>query len=431
MPLILILLVVTLASTPSLARPDTASDSVMRPWDRADSTWAAGDTLRFRHALFRVKTSSPALAAAGHRVRAAFATAEQAGAFPNPNLLLEAENVGGSYSGFDRSELTAQLSQEFPLGSRSNRRDVARTEADALALDARSGAFELYTIVAHRYATVVHAEKRLELAETSVDLLEQLARAADDRVRAGAALVADRLLGQAAVERARIARDDAQSDVMLARRSLGALWGEESGFDAPVAREFRLPEVDPDSLMARAASSVPVRRTEAELRNARASRALERSLRFPSIVGDAGFRRVEVDDANTFVLGLGFPLPLFDRRASGVAAQEARARGLELTLAHQQSESRRETAERIARLQRLLVRLEQTDTVLLDVQRRALDALREAYGIGRVSYSDLLESQRTYVALELERNDLGLTIVDETLALEMLLGATVEESRHE
>lgn len=396
-------------------------------WDQLpDSTWAPGDTLTFERAIFRVKKASPMLAAVAHRVQSGTATIDQAGAWPNPNLSFDVEDVGGDYSGLDLSEITLQLSQEFPLGGlRSNRRGVAQSEAGTATLNARVDAFGLYLAVARRYAIVSHAEQRLALVEEAQGLLAELAQAADERVRVGGALVADRLLGQAAVERARIAHDDARAQVNSSRRSLAYLWGSESGFDEPV-RTRDIPRVDSDSLLARAGRGPAVQRARLDLQHARASHALERSLRIPSITAGAGFRRVEMDDANTFVVGVGVPLPLFDRRGSAVESQAARARGLERTLEHSAAESRREMGERVVRLERLIDRAQRTDTTLLPAQQAARNALREAYAIGRVSYSDLLESQRNYIELQLERIDLDLAIVEEALAIEELLGTPIE-----
>jgi cobalt-zinc-cadmium efflux system outer membrane protein len=401
-------------------------------WDQLpDSTWTPGDTLTFERALFRVRQASPLLAGLSHHIRAGAARVDQAGAWPNPNLSFDVENAGGSYNGLDRSEITLDLSQEIPLGGQlSHRRRVTQSEAGVAALDACLDAFDLYVAVARRYAAVTHAEARLRLIDQAHGVLQGLAGAADERVRAGAALVADRLLGEAAVERASIARDEAQSQAGSARRSLAFLWSAESGFPEPL-RARTLPRVASDSLIARAARGPAVQRVQLDLQHARATHALEKSLRVPSITADAGFRRVEVDDANTFVMGVGIPLPVLDRRRSAVEASAARARGLEQTLAHARAEARREVAERVVRLERLIDRARRTDAVLLPAQRTALDALREAYAIGRVSYSDLLESQRNYIELQLERNDFELAIAEETLAIEMLIGAPIEETSHE
>jgi outer membrane protein TolC len=136
---------------------------------------------------------------------------------------------------------------------------------------------------------------------------------------------------------------------------------------------------------------------------------------------------VEEVDVNTFVVGLGLPLPLFDRRAAAIEVHAALARSHELEYRNARIETRREIEIRVAHLQRLLDRLQRIDAVVVPAQRAAFDALQTAYGIGRVSYSDLLDSERGYLELLRERNDVGLAIVEERLAVEELIGTTTEE----
>jgi cobalt-zinc-cadmium efflux system outer membrane protein len=401
-------------------------------WARvADATAAApGDTLTLARALARVKRANPALGALGQRSRSAGAAVEQAGARPNPALILDVENLGGGYSAFEHSEITLQLSQEIELGGRrSNRIEAARRAADETLLAADAAGFALYAEVSRRYAAVTHAEQRRRLTAEERVRVEGLAAAADDRVRVGAALVADRSLGEAALERARLAEEDAQTAVRTARRALASLWGDEDGFDEPVSGALHIPREAPpaDSIAAWSERSPAVAAKRLAVRSAQAGAQLERSLRVPALTASAGLRRVEEVDVNTFVVGLGLPLPLFDRRAAAIEVHAALARSHELEYRNARIETRREIEIRVAHLQRLLDRLQRIDAVVVPAQRAAFDALQTAYGIGRVSYSDLLDSERGYLELLMERNDIGLAIVEERLAIEQLMGATIEE----
>ncbi|MCI0452893.1 MAG: TolC family protein, partial [Candidatus Latescibacteria bacterium] len=72
-------------------------------------------------------------------------------------------------------------------------------------------------------------------------------------------------------------------------------------------------------------------------------------------------------------------------------------------------------------------RLHTTEDVVAPALATALDNMRTAYAIGRVSYSDLLEAQRALIALYHDANDARLAIVEETIAIERLTGRTVEE----
>ncbi|MCI0452721.1 MAG: TolC family protein, partial [Candidatus Latescibacteria bacterium] len=305
-------------------------------WDSIpDSAAAAPDTLAFSDILIRVKHGSAALRALPYRVTAATALFEQAGAWPNPSVLAEAENVDGSYSGLDQSEFSLWLSQEFELGGkRSRRMEQASRAVDEAALESGTESFAVYLDAKSRYAAVVHAEERVRLAVDAEGLVASLARAAGDRVRAGAALTADAALAEAALARTQLAIDAARAERTSARVALSALWGEPTGFDDPIAHALPLVRttLPADSGEAWAARSPSVTRLRLASAARRADAALEKSLRVPNLTVAAGARRVEADDASTLLVGVGLPIPAWDRRGAATRAAEARGRASEIEI---------------------------------------------------------------------------------------------------
>jgi cobalt-zinc-cadmium efflux system outer membrane protein len=400
-------------------------------WDSIpDSVAASPDTLSFSDVLTRIKHGSASLRALPYRVTAATALADQAGAWPNPSVLAEAENVNGGYSGLDQSEFSLWLSQEFELGGkRSKRVEQAARAVDEVALAARVESFAVYLDAKVGYAGVVHAEERVRLAVEAETLVAQLARAAGDRVRAGAALTADAALAEAALARARLAIDAARAEETGARVALASLWGEPAGFDDPVARDLPLVRsaLPTDSTQAWASRSPAVARLRLASAARRADAALERSLRVPNLTVAAGARRVEADDASTLLFGVGLPLPVWDRRSGATRAAKAHGRASQIEIDAARAGVASALVARIATLAVLQDRLHKTQDVVAPALATALDNMRTAYAIGRVSYSDLLEAQRALIELYHDANDARLAIVEETIAIERLTGHTIEE----
>lgn len=424
MVLFVILLVVLTLGDAARAQPTSVWDSV------PDSVTTPTDTLSFTDVLVRIKRTSPALRALPLRAAAATALVEQAGAWPNPHLLATAENVDGSYSGLDQSEFSLWFSQEFELGGKRSRRvDHAARVADEINRETRTGAFEVYLEATSRYAAVVHAEERARLSREAEAIVAELARAANERVRAGATLIADAALADAALARVRLSIDAADAERLRARVALATLWGEPIGFDDAVSRSFPLPRTTPtaDSTETWAQKSPAVEHARLARASRRADTAIEKSLRVPNLTLDAGTRRVEADDASTFLFGVGLPLPLWDRRAAAVRAAEAREQSADIEAERVQAIVTGELAGHLGVLDRLAARLRQTEATLLPSLTAALENMRTAYGIGRVSYSDLLEVQRTVLGLQHDLNDARLEIVETTIAIERLTGRTIEE----
>jgi cobalt-zinc-cadmium efflux system outer membrane protein len=400
-------------------------------WDSVpDSVGVPTDTLTLVDALSRIKRSNPTLRALPHRVVAASALVEQAGAWPNPALEAEGENIDGSYSGLDQSEFSLWLSQEFELGGKRAKRVAQAARAyDGATLETRTGALAVYLEAKSRYAAVVHAVERVRLTTAAEGLVADLARAATDRVRAGAALTADGALAQVALVRTRLEIDAARAKNAIARVALASLWGEPAGFAEPVSGTLPIlrSALPPDSTESWASRSPDVARLRIANAASRADAALERSLRVPNLTVAAGARRVEADDASTWLFGVGLPLPLWDRRDAAVRAAEARGRASEIEVSGTRAAVAGELAAHIATLAVLQDRLRQTETTLAPALASALENLRTAYAIGRVSYSDLLEAQRALIALYHDTNDARLAIVEETIAIESLAGRTIEE----
>jgi cobalt-zinc-cadmium efflux system outer membrane protein len=400
------------------------------PGEGSTAEASASDTLTWAGAFARVERGNALLRALPLRSGSAAALVEQAGAWPNPDVLFEAENVDGSYSGFDRSEFSLWLSQDFELGGkRAQRASQARGLADEVARDVATQAFEIYLEAKSRYAEVAHAEERVRLATAAEAIVAELAASAEARVRSGATLTADAALATTALARARIAIRDAEAQRVRARIALSVLWGDAAGFDEPVSRVAAIPPtvVPADSAASWASASPAVASLRLARVTHRADAAVERGLRVPNLSLDAGARRIEADDASTFLFAVSMPLPLWDRRGGAVRAADARLRMIDLEL----EQARAETAGRLAghaqALERLRERLRQTNATLIPSLTAALDNMRTAYTIGRVSYADLLEVQRALIELQNDTNDTRLAIVGEMVAIERLAGRPVEE----
>jgi outer membrane protein, heavy metal efflux system len=423
MALLLIVLIV-LATGVAHAQTSAVWDSV------PDSVAASSDTLTLTDVLSRIKRSNPTLRALPHRVAAATALVDQAGSWPNPELVALAENVDGSYAGFDQAELSLWFSQEFELGGkRSKRVDQASRVADEIARDTRTEAFEIYLEAIQRYTDVLHAEERVRLAGEGAAIVEALARSADERVRAGATLTADAALASVELARSKFVIDAARVERTRARVALAALWGDAMSFDEPVARSVSRAAVSlaVDSTTAWALRSPSVKQLQLARATRRANAALERSLRVPDLTIDAGLRRVEVDQASTLLLGVALPLPLWDRRAGAIRAAEAETRASDLEIERARANVTSALVARFGSIEVLQNRLTQTETTLVPAMATALENMRIAYAIGRVSYSDLLEVERSLIGLYNDANDTRRAIVEETIHLERLTGRTLEE----
>jgi cobalt-zinc-cadmium efflux system outer membrane protein len=387
------------------------------------------DSLTLDMALRQVARFNSSLQAGRKQREAVLGLVRQANLRPNPELELEAEDVGGDLTGFRESELSVQLSQDLELwGQRRARRDVALRDVEAVNWETRVQGFDLYAETKSRFYELLHAQKKVQLAEEAAQLALELADAARIRVEKGAALSSEQLLGELGFERARIEVALAETELGNARRNLAALWrGEDKGLK--VLDSDPPPTALPDLVVLKSylKESREVVGWTLEQGTINALLNLEKANRPPSPTLSGGYKRSEAEGINTFLVGLGIPLPLFNRnqgtigslRLQSQAVKSARDQALvnaeaELEAIHQE-------------LNTLLSNRTSLDTLILPKAEEAYQSLNRAYELGRIPYVTLLEGQQSLIDVRFELNDVDLAIRQEIIAIERLLGIGLKD----
>jgi len=396
------------------------------------STHAAPtDSLTLSDAIARVEQSSAGLRALRLREEAARHSVNQARRRINPVLTFDAENIGGDYNAFDQSELTLGFTQTIELGGKRGARSTAsQAVAEAAALRIATGGIALRAETARRFNQAAFSENELELARANLRISEELTNAAKRRVESGAALLADRHLSLVAHADAELAVRVADQHREGSRRALSALWGDADGFDERIAFRFTPAPVPPlDSLLARIPESPAVRTASADVATERAAAGATQSLRGLDIDISGGVRRVEADDATTFLVGVAVPLPIWDRRQGSIAASQVRISASEAVVDSVRIATEAALRNLVAEHARVDYERNFIATRMLPEQSQALATLRDAYLLGRASYSDLLEVQRDLLHLRMREAAMQREARDIAIAIDELLG--MEEIRHE
>ena len=404
-----------------------------RQWN--DPFPSVGDTLSsFPHpltldmALRLVAQGNSSLRANRMRRQAAQALVRQANLRPNPELELESEDVGGDLAGFRESEIVILLSQELELwGQRKARRKAAVRDMEAVNWETSVEDFDIYAETKARFYALLHAQKKLRMTEEAARLALEVAEAAAIREDKGAALHSEQLLGQLRFERARIEVVLAETELENARRNLAALWrGDEEDFQV----------VDSDPSTATLSDLAVLRSYLEESREAvewafeeasvNALLNLERANRLPSPTLSGGYKRSEADRTNTFLVGLGIPLPLFDRNQGAISSLRVQSEALKSAREQALVNAEAELEAIHRRFNTLLENRASLDTLILPKAEEAYRSLKRAYKLGRIPYATLLEGEHSLVEVRFELNDLDLAINQKIIALEQLLGISLK-----
>ena len=386
------------------------------------------DPLTLDMALRLVAQTNSSLQANRMRREAAQGLVRQANLRPNPELELESEDVSGDLTGFRESEMVILLSQELELwGQRKARRRVALRDMEAVNWETRVEDFDIYAEVKLLFYALLHAQKKLRMTEKAARLALEVAEAAKIRVEKGAALSSEQLLGQLGFERARRVVIVAETELENARRNLAALWrGEEEDFQ--VVDSDLLTATLPDLAVLRSyleESREVVGWTFAEA-SVNATLSLEKANRLPSPTVSGGYKRSEADRTNTFLVGLGIPLPLFDRNQGAISSLRVQSEALKSAREQALVNAEAELEAIHRRFNTLLENRASLDTLILPKAEEAYRSLKRAYELGRIPYATLLEGEHSLVEVRFELTDLDLAINQKIIALEQLLGISLK-----
>jgi cobalt-zinc-cadmium efflux system outer membrane protein len=353
-----------------------------------------------RDVLAMAMSHNPQLGAFPYELRAADARATQAGLPPNPELGIEIEEFAGSgeRSGFDAAQTTVRIDVPIELGGkRARRANVAQLDRELAEWDYRSARLDVIREATQAFVAVSAAQDRVTLASKLVELSRQAQSAVAQRVEAGLDSPVDELRASVALSTGRIELQKAEKALAAARHNLAAVWGGRTAAFERVSGDLSgiSPPVPPEDPTAAIAANPDVGRWETQERKQRAVLHLEKAGAIPDVTIGGGVQRFEESNDSALVLGVGVPIPLFDRNQGSI--REAVA-GLAKTRCESQAVQVRTLAALSEATSALTAAYEEVTVLRDDVLPKAEQAFAAAesgYRQGKFDYLYVLDTQRT------------------------------------
>ncbi|MFB6232203.1 MAG: TolC family protein [Salinibacter sp.] len=374
---------------------------------RAPSVHTA-DSLRtvgLREALRLFRQNNLSLRRAQSEARALRGRARQARAYPNPTLQATHEPLWRG--GTRQSETYLNLRQQLEWSGRSARIRSAQERAAAARARAAADSARLARQVAEAYVEAATAEtRRRRLAQVTRVFRQADSSMAERRREGDASGYAARRIR---LERARyeqrlaVARLEARN----ARRQLALLIlpGEASSVAAESLPSKMPPSISERKALRTALRERPeLRRWQSAVEAQKAARRAARREAWPDPSVTVGYKR-QSDGFEGAFLGVGIPLPLFDRNQGAAEAESARLQAAEA----QQALARREIRNEVRRAHAAYTSARRQAQLLEDdLLRGTGDLLRIAqtsYDEGEMSLVELLDAADAY-------RDARLTSID-------------------
>ncbi|AEP10524.1 TolC family protein [Micavibrio aeruginosavorus] len=357
-------------------------------------------TLVLDQAIAWALEHSPVLGASASRADAANASRSQAGALPNPEISVEAENIygDGPYDGVDVAEITYGVSQLVELpGKRGNRIRVAEAEKTKIHYASDGARLDLIRDVTIAYAELVAAQRDLAVIAEERNLAAEVRNSVAARVDAGKEPPIQRNKAEIELSSSDIALERARRSVNTKKKALEILMGGNLGDFTVDAQTLPAP-TEPEPFLyyrEQLARTPDVKSFEADVTQAQSMLSLEKASAFPDPTVGFGVRQFREDDRQAFVAGVSFPLPVFNINRAGIqrAGHELNAakleqRGGELSL----EASLTEAYENFVSAYREASTL--NDSVLPGAEE-AFSFSRQGYDAGKFGYLEVLDAQRT------------------------------------
>lgn len=371
---------------------------------------ASGRIITVEFAIARALANSPRLKAAHAATNASKGAQSQAGALPNPELGIEADNIAGQgeYSGLKSAEITYGVSQLIEIGGkRDARQEAADHEHSMTHAEFEATRLDLIRDVKTAYAEAVAAKEGVALAEKQKRLADEVLSNVSKRVSAAAVPLFQKSKSEVASSNSAMALDRAQRDYLIARKRLAGFWDSSSSdFDLDTSRFFAItppPQIAGGEERLRANPDVV--RWDAEVARSEAQYALEQANMLPDPRFNAGLKEFRATNDRAFVVGVSIPIPVFNFNQGNVAkargevtkaASNKHLAEINLNTELTRSQQELESAYRQAQILK---------TQILPAAEMAFSQSRQGYDAGKFAYLEVLDAQRTLVEARAQYND--------------------------
>ena len=347
--------------------------------------------------------SNPTLVQARMAVRAAQGGYVQAGLYPNPVIGYAGGDMGlegtsGQQGGVFGQEIVT--SGKLRLG-----RAVAGYGVQQARYGWEAQRRRVLNGVRAGYYEVLLAQKMIEVNEQLVRIAAENVKVAEQLKAALDVSEVDVLQIRIEAEQARLSLKEAENRHRTAWQRLAAVLGRPEMEPAPLAGDVakELPALGWEDTLVRLLSQSPeLGRARAGIERARCQLALECAQRVPNLEVEVWTKHDATTDESLADVGLGLPLPLFDRNQGNIVSAQA-------VLIAAQNELRRtelELRDRFAAaFEHYANARRRVDTYTITILPNAKESLR-LMGIlkreGELGYLTLLTAQRTYFSVNLD-----------------------------
>jgi cobalt-zinc-cadmium efflux system outer membrane protein len=348
---------------------------------------------------------NPRLAQVTWAIEAARGRAVQAGLYPNPTVGITGDELGDR-TGPGGIWTTPMVSQEIVTANKLGLSQAAALkEVDQATLGVIAERFRVFTEVRQAFFEAVTLERRAEILGGLVKLAEQSIQTAERLRKADEAARLDVVQLEVDRERYRAELEATERALPAAYRRLAASVGVP---DLPPARlvgdlETPLPDYDLDRARAYVFAVHPEVRS-AQIGVERAQLLVRRAEvePIPNLTVNAGYTRQNQNKSNDWAIGVGFPVPLWNRNQGNIFAARAQLGEAVNQVGRVEIDLAGRLAESFGTYAAARRRAERYRSDIIPRARETYDLALKTFQGGQFEYLRVLQAQRAVAEANLE-----------------------------
>jgi len=400
--------------SPVMVRADAFGISTILPEARrntlaSDANEVKGN-LTLRDAIELALMRNPELAAFATEMRALEGATLQAGLLRNPEVSVNVENPGNIQplrGDVNSSEsvgkevvqqlTTIRIGQLIELGGkRAARVNAASLNEQLAAIDYESRRVEIIARVANVFTEVIAGQERVKLAEETRRLAQQVVDTVVLRVKAGKVPPIEETRAKVGLSAARIEFEQAQRDLISARKRLALLWDSAMPQFGQALGGLEISIVPPDFqlLQERVMENPLALRALKNIEHRKALLEVEQTRRIPNLTLNAGAVHHAILGGTTAVASVMIPLPLFDRNQGNIKEAHQRVSKAEDEQAAMTLRLKTELAQSYEAMSAAWNEIGILRDEILPGARSAFDVTRRGYELGKFGLLEMLDAQR-------------------------------------
>lgn len=370
----------------------------------------AGNDLTLRDAVNLALLHNPELAAFSKEMRALEGATLQAGLLRNPEFSVNVENIGniqklrGDINAPEsivqevvQQVTTIRIGQLIELGGkRAARVNAALLGEELAARDYESRRIELMARVANVFTEVLAGQERLKLAAETRQLAQNVVDTVVLRVQAGKVPPIEETRAKVGLSTARIEWEQAQRDLVSARKRLALMWDSDAPQFDKVLGVLETSIVPPDFqvLQERVLENPLALRAMKNIEHRKALLEVEQTRRIPNLTVNAGVVNYALVGGNTAIASVMVPLPLFDRNQGNIKEAYQRVDKAEDEQTMMELRLKTELAQSYEALSAAWNEITILRDEILPGAESAFNVMRRGYELGKFGLLELLDAQR-------------------------------------